>query len=93
MYARLDRTAMRRELTCVSIGKIDAKELRSRSFALTGEKSDPIDVKYLATIASFDRTDVSYVATGAIFGTIVVTRDTRNGGKGEKGQKGKKGRE
>ena len=30
-----------------------------------------------------------YVATAAIFGTIVVTRDTRDRGKGEKGKRGK----
>lgn len=86
MYARLGKIAMRQGLTCVSIVRIGAKELRSRNFARTGEKSDPIDVKYLVTVESFDRTVVIYVATDAIFGTIVVTRDTRGNGKRRRGQ-------
>jgi len=79
MYARLGKIAMRQGLTCVSTVRIDATELRSRNFALTGERSDPIDVKYLATIGSFARTDAIYVATGAIFDTIVVTRNINAG--------------
>jgi hypothetical protein len=71
----------------VSIVRIGAKELRRRNFARTGEKSDPIDVKYLVTVESFDRTVVICVATGAISGMIVVTRDTRNRGPGKKGKR------
>lgn len=78
MFARLGRIAMRQGLTCESIVKIVEKELRSRNFARTGERSDPIDVKCLATGASFDRTVAIFVATGAIFGTIAVTHDTRS---------------
>jgi len=77
----------------VSIVRIVAKELRSRNFARTGEKSDPIDVKYLATGESFDRTDVIYVATGAIFGTIVVMLDIDAEKEGGRGKTGKRGEE
>jgi hypothetical protein len=86
MYARLGKIAMRQGLTCVSSVRIGAKERRSRNFSRTGEKSDPIDVKYLVTVESFDRIVVIYVATAAIFGTIVVTRDTRDRGKGKRGR-------
>lgn len=82
-YARLGKIAKKQGLTCVSIVRIGAKELRSRNFVRTGEKSDPIDVKYLVTVESSDRIVAIYVATAAIFGTIVVTRDTRDMGKGE----------
>jgi hypothetical protein len=60
----------------VSIVRIVAKALRSRNFARTGERSDPIVARYLVTGVSFDRIVAIYVATGAISGAIGVTRDT-----------------
>ena len=84
MSARLGKIAMRQGLTCVSIVRIGAKEPRSRNFARIGERSDPINVKYLVTVESFDRTVVTCVAIGAIFDTIVVTRDTRDMARGKR---------
>jgi len=92
MDVKSGRIVRKRGLTCVSIVRIAAKGLRSRNFARTGEKSDPIDVKYLATGESFDRTDVIYVATGAIFGTIVVMRDIDAEKKGEEVKRGREGK-
>ena len=61
----------------MSIVRIVAKALRSRNFVRTGEKSDPIVVRYLVTGVSFDRIVAIYVATGAISAAIGVTRDTK----------------
>jgi hypothetical protein len=66
----------------VSIVRIVAKELRSRNFVRTCERSDPIDTRYLVTGVSFDRIVAIYVATGAISGAIGVTRDIDTGVKG-----------
>jgi hypothetical protein len=80
----------------VSIVRIGAKALRNRNFARTGERSDPIVARYLATGVSFDRIVAIYVATGAISGAIGVTRDidTRKRGKGKQGKrvKGEEGK-
>jgi hypothetical protein len=76
----------------VSIVRIGTKGPRSRNFARTGEKSDPIDERYLVTGASFDRTIAIYAGTGATSDAIVVTRDIDNGVKG-KGKRGKGGTE
>ena len=59
----------------MSIARIVTKGLRNRNFARTVEKSDPIIARYLVTGVSFDRIVAIYVVTGAISGTIGVTRD------------------
>ena len=79
--ARSGRIAAKQHLTCVSIVRIVAKERRRRNFARTGERSDPIDGRYLVTSASFDKIVATYVATGATFDTIVVMRDIDTGEK------------
>jgi hypothetical protein len=68
----------------MSIVRIVVKGLRSRNFARTGERSDPIVARYLVTGVSFDRTVAIYVATGAISGGIDVTRDTEKRGIGNR---------
>ena len=69
----------------------DRREGASRQELLRGPdgKSDPIDERYLVTGGSFDRIVAIYVATGAIFGAIGVTRDTENRVKGEEGKRGR----
>ena len=84
-HARSGKIAAKQDLTCASIVRIVAKGLRSRNFARTGEKSDPIDARYLATGGTFDRIVAIYVATGAISRAIGVTRDTETGVKGGRG--------
>lgn len=66
----------------MSIVRIVAKERRSRNFARTGEKSDPIDGRYLVTGASFERTIAIYAGTGATSDATVVTRDIDTGERG-----------
>jgi hypothetical protein len=78
-HARSGKIAAKQDLMYASIVRIVAKGPRGRSFARTGERSDPIDARYLATGGSFDRIVVIYVATGAIFAGTGATRGTDSG--------------
>jgi len=66
--ARSGKTAAKQDLTYASIARIDAKGLRSRSFAQTVVKSDLIDAKCAATGMSCGRIGAICEETFAISG-------------------------
>jgi hypothetical protein len=50
MGVRLDKTAAKQDPMCASIARIGAKALRGRSCARTVGKSEPINVRCVATV-------------------------------------------
>jgi hypothetical protein len=60
------------DLTCASIAKTDAKELRGRNFVPTAVKSEGIDASCDTTTVSCDETDGTCEETFAISGETVV---------------------
>jgi hypothetical protein len=80
MVARSGKTGAKQYPTCVSIGRIGARELRRRNSARTVMKSEAINAKCVATGASSDKIDAIYVATGAISGATAGTLGTKQTG-------------
>jgi hypothetical protein len=71
---RSDKTGGKQGLTCASIGRIGAKELRSRNYARTVAKSELIYARCAATGMSYARIGAIYAATVVTFAEIGAMR-------------------
>jgi hypothetical protein len=72
---RSDRTGAKQDLTCASIGRIGAKELRGRNSARTVAKSELIYARCAAIGMSCARIGAIYAATVVIFDEIGAMRE------------------